>query len=266
MRYYFYAPRENWRLDLSVNELPSDFTPPSLSIKTKIIERYGRDGGDFTGDGRISSRKIKISVNIRGRTETEYRANVDSLLKFCVLPKNSDLFFCNETTGYRLRIKITGATPKTKAAHSAEEWNFDCIAADGAWESIDEFTNDEYGEQVNHKDVLFFQNSEILDAWPTFELEAQSTNTEFALISENTGAVFRLGESQFVAGAKVTLSSVTGSVLLIAPGEDAVDVRQKMADNTGFLFFAPGENRIRYESLYGSVNLTCRYRLRRLTD
>lgn len=254
-------------LQLTNAELLPNFDHPPLTIKQKIIERYGRDGGDITGDRRIASRKLKIDVSLRGRDDAEYNTNANALFS---IASQDELYLYDDGRGYRLKISVGGITPKSGAYRRAETWTLDCVAPDAAWETIaeevtgDEYEYDEYGgAYLTDGETFQLNNTNPLEAYPVFSLSPIVANSEFALVNETTGAVCRIGESLFTPGTRLVLDSRNGSALLYVGDDDPVDVRQKIGDDTGFLILNHGINTIRYESKFGAVVALTKYRLRR---
>lgn len=256
-------------LPLTNAELLPNFEHPPLTIKQKVIERYGRDGGAITGDRRVASRKLKIDVSVRGVTEAAYAANANAL--YAIVSQN-ELYLYDDGRGYRLKISVGAITPKSGARRKAETWTLDCIAPDAAWETIAEQVNgDEYADEYDEYGGAYLTNGETfelnntdpLEAYPVFSLVPIAANSEFALVNETTGAVCRIGESLFTPSTRLVLDSRDGAALLYVGDDDPVDVRQKFGDDTGFLILAPGVNVIRYESTFGAVACLTRYRLRR---
>ncbi len=255
-------------LELTSARFPKSFEHPPLTLKQKVIERYGRDGGAITGDRRIASRKFKLDVAVRGRTEAEYAADSNALY---LIAAKDELYIYDNERGWRLKISVGTITPKSGKWRAAETWSFDCIAPDAAWETIpeqvegDEYADeyDEYGGQyLTDGETFILNNTNPLEAYPIFTLSPVGANPEFALVNETTGAVCRVGESLFTPGTRMVLDSRDGSAKLFS-GDEPADLRQKLGDNTGFLILAPGENVIRYESTFGAVAMLARFRLRR---
>lgn len=253
-------------LPLTVQEFMQNFDHAPVTIKQKVIERYGRDGGTITGDRRLASRKLRFTVAVRGLDDQNYDENAAALYAIASRP---DLYLQNDTLGYRLALSVNAITPKSEAYRRAEMWTLDAVCPDAAWETVaeqeiideyDEYTDGFIWENNAEKTV---NNTDPLDAWPVFELTATSSNSEFAIVNVTTGAVIRVGESQFTEGVKITLDSRHGTAQLEAAGEDPVDISQKIADFTGFFALQPGENVLRFESIFGAVFARVAYRLRR---
>jgi len=255
-------------LPLLNTELIPTFDHPPLTIKQKVIERYGRDGGAITGDRRMASRKFKIDIGVRGTTDALYNSNANALFS---IASQDELYLYDDLRGYRLKISVGAIAPKSGAFRSAEVWTLDCIAPDAAWETIaEEVFGDEYSEYdeyggiyLSDAETFNLNNSNPLEAYPVFTLYPIGSNSEFALINQTTGAVCRVGESLFTPGTRLVLDSRDGSALLYVGDDTPVDVRQKIGDDTSFLILAPGENIIRYESTFGAVAALVRFRLRR---
>lgn len=257
-------------LPLTNAELIPKFDHPPVTIKQKVIERYGRDGGGITGDRRIASRKLRIEIGVRGTTDALYAANANALFS---IASQDELYLYDDTRGYRLKISVGAITPKSDAYRQAELWTLDCVAPDAAWETIaervygdDEYADeyDEYGGQyLSDAEIFTLDNADPLEAYPVFYLYPVAANSEFALVNETTGAVCRIGESLFTPGTRLVLDSRDGTAQLYVGDDDPVDVRQKIGDDTGFLILTPGVNVIRYESTFGAVALLAKFRLRR---
>lgn len=254
-------------LPLTIANLMPSFEHPPLMIKQKVIERYGRDGGAITGDRRIASRKLKLEISVGGANEAAYAENAKNLYSIAA---SSNLYLYDDTLGYRLALSVGSITPKSEVYRRAEKWVLDCVAPDGAWETIDaEVYADEYDDEYEpgfhwqNGETISLNNTNPLDAWLVLDLESTNFISEFAIVNVTTGAVIRVGESEFTNGVRMVLDSRDGSAYLYIPGDDAVDVKQKIADNTGYIALAPGVNVLRYESVFGPVIANVSYRLRR---
>ena len=262
-------------LPLTNKELLPNFDHPPLTIKQKVIERYGRDGGAITGDRRMASRKFKIDIAVRGNPQAvlggdaDYNANSTALFS---VASQDELYLYDDGRGYRLKISVGAITPKSGAYRATEIWTLDCVAPDAAWETItEETTGDEYfdeydeygGAYLTDAETFELNNANPLEAYPVFYLTPISANSEFALVNITTGAVCRIGESLFTPGTRLVLDSRDGSAMLFVGDDDPVDVRQKIGDDTGFLILAPGVNVIRYESTFGAISMLAKFRLRR---
>ncbi len=248
-----------------------NFEHAPVTIKQKVIERYGQDGGAITGDRRMASRKFRLDLSLKATTDAEYDASANELF---TIATQDELYIYDNSRGYRLKISVGAITPKSTAKRRTETWTLDCIAPDAAWETIaeqvigDEYADeyDEYGGQyLSDGETFTLDNTDPLDAYPVFSLVPIAANSEFALVNETTGAVCRIGESLFTPGTRLDLDSrpSSGSALLYTGEDEPVDVRQKIGDDTGFLVLVPGENVIRYESTFGAVVALTRFRLRR---
>jgi len=258
-------------LPLTNATFPKSFEHPPLTLKQKVIERYGQDGGAITGDRRIASRKFKLEIAVRGRSEEEYNTNSTALYSII---SQDELYLYDNGRGYRLKISVGTITPKSGTWRAAELWTLDCIAPDAAWETIaEEVIGDEYADEYDEYGGAYLSNGETFElnntnplaAYPVFILFPIAANSEFALVNETTGAVCRIGESLFTPGTLLILDSrpSSGSALLYTGEDEPTDVRQKIGDDTGFLTLVPGVNVIRYESTFGAVSMLARFRLRR---
>lgn len=253
----------------------ADYIPeveiPDLPFRVKVYERYGRDGGDVTGDRQIGSRKFNLILQVGATTDTEYYTKTDILFRILRTADPDKLYLCEdneESAEFSKRLWITPERIKPKLSavgnlRRAEEWTIPCIASDAAWESPSEIeSTDSGGSIVANGETVTVQNDGPLTAWPIITMTCISAMPEFQLVNAANGGVLRLGSSLFVPGAVLTLDSREG-LFTIDDGLPVSDVSASLAEGTGLLNFDPGENEITFTSAYGSAGITIQHRTRR---
>lgn len=267
-----------WYLRNGTDELllgtTKDYIPeietPELPFRVKIYERYGRDGGDVTGDRQIGSRKFNMILQVGAKTDAEYYTKTDLLYAMLATAEPDKLYLYddNEDTDYSKRLWVVPSAikPKPKAAGNyrrAEEWTIPCFAPDGAWESPDEIeSTDSGGSTVASGGSIAVNNEGPLTAWPIIIMTCASAMPEFQLVNGANDGVFRLGSALFVPGATLTIDSREGTIE-IDDGLAVTDVSSALAEGTGLLNFPPGLNTITFTSTYGAAGITIQHRTRR---
>ena len=268
-----------WFLRNGTDELQlgtvADYIPeidiPELPFRVKIYERYGRDGGDVTGDRKIGSRKFNLVLQVGATTDTDYYAKIDTLYAMLATADPDKLYLCEdnaEDVDFSKRLWIVPSSIKPKLAaggnlRRAEEWTIPCFAPDGAWESPDEIeSTDSGGSTVASGGSVSVQNDGPLTAWPIFIMSCASAMSEFQLVNGANDGVFRLGTALFVPGATLTIDSREGTIE-IDDGLAVTDVSSALAEGTGLLNFEPGLNTITFTSTFGSAGITIQHRTRR---
>jgi len=243
---------------------------PELPFRVKIYERYGRDGGDVTGDRQIGSRKFNLTLQVGAKNDAEYYTKTDLLFAMLATATPDKLYLCDDNTdtdySKRLWIVPSSIKPKPKAGGNyrrAEEWTIPCFAPDGAWESPSEIeSTDSGGSTVASGGSVAVSNDGPLTAWPIIIMTCAAPMPEFQLVNGANDGVFRLGSALFVPGATLTIDSREGTIE-IDDGLAVTDVSSALAEGTGLLNFPPGLNIITFTSTYGAAGITIQHRTRR---
>lgn len=244
---------------------------PELPFRVKVYERYGRDGGDVTGDRQIGSRKFNLILKVNAANDTEYYAKIDTLYAMLRTADPDKLYLCEdnaESDDFSKRLWIVPASIKLKLAapgnlRRGEEWTIPCFAPDGAWESPEEIeSTDSGGSTVASGGSVAVQNDGPLTAWPIITMTCAAPMPEFQLVNGANDGVFRLGTALFVPGATLTIDSREGTIE-IDDGLAVTDVSSALAEGTGLLNFMPGLNTITFTSTFGSAGITIQHRTRR---
>jgi hypothetical protein len=248
----------------------ADYIPeieiPDLPFRVKIYERYGRDGGDVMGDRQIGSRNFNLILNIGATSDVEYFAQTDALYAMLATQDPDKLYLLDDSRGFRLWIVPNRIGVKLAAKGNlrrGEVWTIPCYAPDGAWESSSEIESTESGGQiVANGETITVQNDGPLVAWPIITMTCTAAMPEFQLVNGANDGVFRLGSSLFVPGVELRIDSREG-VMEINDGLAVTEVSASLADGTGLLRFAPGQNVLTFTSLYGAAGITIQHRIRR---
>lgn len=244
-------------------EVRGEFSFGALQFRSKTFERFGRDGAETIGDGKMSSRTATLSLTLRGRDDAEYYTTANQLFSLFSESKRTPLYVHDADNNRRCRIEIPSVNFGLLARGNerrGEVWKVNCVVPDGAWEDAEpETVADEYGLASGGE--LLFDNASPLDAWPVFTFRTAAPNPEFSLENLTTGGVFRIGTFLFVPGSALHVSSIDGSAV-IDDGLVLTDVSSAIAKNTSFLYLAPGENTIKYDSLYGEIEISAEFRRR----
>lgn len=244
-------------------EVRGEFSFGPLQFRSRTFERFGRDGAETIGDGKMSSRTATLSLTLRGRDDAEYYTTANALFSLFSNSKRVPLYVHDADNNRRCRIEIPSVNFALLARGNerrGEVWRVSCVVPDGAWEDADaEIVADEYG--LASGDSLLFDNTSPLDAWPVFVLRTAAPNPEFSFENLTTGGVFRIGTFLFVPGSTLRVSSIDGSAV-IDDGFVLTDVSSAIAKNTSFLHLAPGENTLVYNSVYGAIEISAEFRRR----
>lgn len=253
----------------------ADYMPeldiPGLPFRVKINERYGRDGGDVTGDRQIGSRKFNLVLKVAATTDAIYFTKTDILFAMLRTADPDKLYLCEDNEedanfSRRLWIVPERINPKLLAngnLRRGEEWTIPCFAPDGAWESPEEIESTESGgSTVASGGTITVQNDGPLTAWPIIIMTCAAAMSEFQLVNSANGGVLRLGSALFVPGATLTIDSREGT-FEIDDGLAVTDVSAALAEGTGLLNFDPGENILTFTSTFGAAGITVQHRERR---
>lgn len=250
----------------SVKSLRIEPVSPRLGAK----DRYGRDGSIVTGDRKVSARSIDIGLNVTVRQELgdrPYREFIDDLLSMFD-PRYEPVYLYDDQDdagpdGIPLRAMVElereNLTPEKDGLDMIIlTGTLGLLMIDGYWETQDEYETSSGTGGIANGEVLNVANGSRRTAYPVIEVTALSDNELFRLSNSTTGAYIEIGASDFYAGETITISSIDGTILLGGTDISA----SAIGEGSTMLDLVPGANTILYESAYGPVEMTVRWRER----
>jgi len=245
--------------------LPKSF---KLSIsaykrRTSVNKRYGNDGGVINGDQKADTRDISIVYEPVYDNDTQYLNYVNELIGFF----NPDLgpFYLVDTDNNR-RCEISLNSAVDDANSEGLEFrigknNLKFEMLDAHWEDNDEITVTSPTGGLDDDDTLIIDNDSYSDCYPVIKITPYDTNTDFTILNNTTGASFTLGSNAFIVGAEFEVDCKNGTIYLTVAGA-VTEMSSALADGGGFIKLIPGNNEIKYSSVFGAVDVEITYRRR----
>ena len=132
---------------------------------------------------------------------------------------------------------------------------------DAFWESTDAKVYDSPSAGMDSGDEMTVVNDGVIEAYPILIFTAVDANQNFTLLNTTTGGVLTIGSNAFVPGTTITVDCQNGTVYL-SDGISRAEISSAMADNTGYPFFQPGGNVLRYDSAFWAIGLHVEFRER----
>ncbi len=232
----------------------------TYQLRSSIIDRYGKDGGQQVGDRRVKARRLSIEFSFASQEQSKYTQVFNKLVSFFD-DELAPFYIINTKTNRRALIALN----RIKDGSSGENFyrigarsslDFDMLEA--SWEDVEQIqeqTNLENGNSVT------LNNTGELTAYPLIELIALGSVQSFTLSNENTGSVLSLNSTAFTSGTTIEVDNQNGRVLLTNLG-NRQDISSSLSDGTGFIRLRKGTNTLRYSSPFGSVRFALSYRRR----
>lgn len=240
-----------WTVDLS-----------GLRFRNSYNDRFGKPGQERQGDGNESARTISFAYSIDAETDSAWITAANLL--YGALRKELAPFYIEDTTNER-RLLVTpdeiDLSPRAGTELRSAPARLRFTALDTFWESTTETTVDSPSAGTENQDTLTCDNPGNVVVYPVITMTCDEPNSNFALYNETTDDVLAIGSNSFVPGATLEIDCQNGTVYLTNINT-RTEISSAIGDGTGFLHLVPGENIIRYESGFGSVNIEIVYRRR----
>lgn len=249
----------------SIKSFTVDAVGPRLGAK----DRYGRDGSIITGDRKVSARNIEIGFDVtsaEGQPDLAYRDFIDDLLSMFD-PYYAPVYLYDDqddagSSGIPLRAMVELADEAIRPAdgltYRVQSGILRLMMPDGYFETQEEFTQSSPSGGIATNETLNVTNSSRRSAYPVIEVTALADNALFRISNTTTGAYIEIGASDFLTGEIIEISSIDGSILLSGSDISASSV----GIGSTMIELVPGVNTLRYESTYGDVDMTVRWRER----
>lgn len=228
-----------------------------------IQKRFGKDGGVPTGDGRIDARDIDLSFNTISQTDEPYLTKLNELAGF-FRPENEPFYLIDSDNNRRCEVAMETLSdrPSREGTELRAGVNkLELKMLDGHWEDAEENIVSPIGGSIANGAVLEVNNDSFVECYPVIKIRALSSNPDVTIRNETTKATTQLGSNNLVPGTEFIVDSQKGTVFLF-DGISQVESSVALADGSGFIFLAPGENDILYESIFGNVELDVIFRRR----
>lgn len=255
----------------------SDLKEIGTKRRVKVMDRLRRDGGIAIGDRTVGIRKYDLTWGNFG-TESDdqtVRDNHNKLEGF-FREDQEPIYLIQKNENIRGQVVLTGHGV-THPRGNRNRKN-DCVLnlqlVDALWESEDEFafpggTGSQTGETggtggaeqgvgvtLNDEDEITVTNNAQFDVFPRFYIVPQNNVVKFSLVNSTLGGGLEFDSNDLLSGTLLILDSSEGSVTL-----DGIEKSAGLTQG-GFIFLAPGDNVLKYESSGGSISLELVWRER----
>lgn len=228
-----------------------------------VQDRFGKHGGVPTGDRNVSARNISLSFNVAPESDDQaYKDILNELAGFF----RADLapFFLIDTDNLvRTQIENTNLSDSPFSPgllFKIGNNKIDFKMVDAHWEdSTATIVQPTGGGIISNNEIFIVNNNSPIETYSIITLTALGNNFEFVLRNETTGAATLLGSTSFVSGTQFIINHQTGEILL----DDSITQIENsiaLADGFGFWFLTEGNNELKYESIWGAVNLEVEFR------
>lgn len=257
-----YMPPYDERLVITKGDqsiaLPYSYTlENSGDIKWRVSEdsKGFSHGGIAYGDRKVESRKIKISVHIRGDSEREYDRQFNELL---VLFAGSDYLMTCGRADRAFKIESLVEVKTSFVKGYKQRWSdieFTFLLTDPFRYAVNSTTINKAFATAQNEGKITFNNPSSVDV-PliiSFAPPEGQTTPDIKIYHENTGQYFTLRDSLLTYPAVAVVNAETGTV------------RRRAANSLNtfvgiFLHAEPGQNTFLYTG--GALNMTITFTAR----
>lgn len=255
----------NLKLKNNITEiiLSDNFIPAIGSYKKriKVGNRYGKDGGYPIGDNKVSARKLTLKYEPAKEDDESYLNIINELTGF--FRAGLEPYYLIDTDNSRQCEIILGNSTDNPVddglTYRIGDNKIDLTMLDGHWE---DYIATIIEETISNNDEVIVENTSYAICYPIITLEPTSLNANFILRNLKTGGALELSSNSFVSGSKFIIDSTNEGTIFLDNGISIVESSNSLTDGSGFLYFEPGTNKIKYESFYGDIDIKIEYRKR----
>lgn len=239
-----------------------------VKFRAGMIQRYGRDGAQATGDKAASARTIEIEfMQTSGgaapvTADPAYYALLNQITGIFSLPENGPFYIVDTDNSRRAEVDLVsyGDQPVTGNLWRAgmNKLSFNWLSA--RWESnTEQVTSTETGGIANGE-TFVVNNPGELRAFAIIELTpVAATISEWTLRNQKNGSATRIAAANFTFGTIMTVDGVDGAINLDT-GSSVIESSAALVDRFGFIVLDPGDNTFLYESAFGDCDITIKIR------
>jgi len=254
---------QNTRFDYDIGtaDLKPNYSHPDFNLRGTDIQRYGKPGVRRTGDKQTGSRDIRLTLDLRAKTDSEFIEKIEGLIE-AFNPDYGPTYLIDVENQRRAEIELSRMRVDSVKGNvmRMEKLDLTLPMIDGYWESLDEIVilSDSTGTESGQ--IIQVENPGILRSYPLIRVTPTGNNPEFSLFNNTTQDIFRFGSNSLVVGSELEADSRDAGKIWISDGISRIESSFGLADGAGLLFLEPGVNDIEYQSVYGPAFIEIRFR------
>ena len=227
-----------------------------------IQKRYGKDGGVVTGDQKVDPRDIDLNFNTVSQNDTNYIDKLNQIAGF--FRAENAPFYLIDLDNNRRTETVQEILSDRKSREGTElrvgQNKLDLKMLDAHWEDLEEIRISITGG-LSSGQVLLVNNDSFVECYPIIKIRPLAANSDVTIRNKTTGDGLVLGSNNFVPGNEFIIDNQNGTIFL-SDGISQVENSVAMSDGSGFIYLAPGQNDILYESIFGDIEIDIIFRRR----
>lgn len=236
-----------------------------LKLRVGHKERFSKAGGAVTGDQRASVRTIRLDFNTVSKNDIDYRAALNSIAGFLAV-ENAPFFLedTDENVLIRAKVVLDSLSDRPSAPGLERKIGNGSMSLkfiEAYFEDLTATTTLPPGGTLANNASFTVTNDAAVRTFPVITLAPANLNSELIIRNETTGAAFALSSNSFVPGTTFIVDSQNGTIIL-DNGVTQVEQSIALVDGSGFIFLVPGDNEIKYESIFGDITIDVEFRRR----
>lgn len=256
---------KNETKDFGIPNLKPSWSP--YNKRSQTTKRFGGDGEQEVGDQLVDGRSFNLDFEFtpstpfatRAAQDLEYSDLLNDIAGF-FLKINAPFHLIDLDISRRARIILQSLNDSIRPGLE-KRISFIKMKAkfpDAYWEDS---AQNSQADAVVSGGTFEIDNDSFIDAFPILEIVPLATNSDFLIQNQTTGDAFVLGSANFGVGTTFIVNSQDGTIIL-DNGISQVENSVSLADGSGFIKLAPGVNTLLYESAFGGVTVTTKWRRR----
>lgn len=240
------------------------YTISPFTRRVNTTSRYGKSGGVVTGDEQVDVRDISLKYNILSENDLSYLDELNGLIGFFT-PDDGPFYLVDTDNNRRALIRYYTGNDEPLDGTVLRVGPTNMLGLkmlDSYWEDLNAqyVYSDSDGIATNGE--LTIINDGEADCYPIIRIAALASNSDFTLTNTTLRISTRMGTNSFVLGTTIILDSINGTMMLDSGSGSQSNIADALFNGTGHIRFSRGTNTIRYQSIYGSVEIEIEYRRR----
>lgn len=254
------------RNSLSTLDLHPEWKLDLAGLKPRITpqKRYGRPGAKLMGDRQEDSRTATLKKTVSAKTDELFYNELNTFYAMFD-PASAPCYLEDTQNSRRMLIELSGLDSRAKSEGTemrVEDVTASVIVPEVFWEGINQIeVVSESGGLANNETLVVTNPSKKIVCYPVITITSEEINSNITLQNVTTGGILTISTNTFVPGTSIEIDCRNGLIWL-SDGVTRADILPALADNTGMLFLVPGDNDIKYLSVFGPINISIAFRER----